>query len=137
MLNFFKFGDSSATLWEAHSDSDDDIEEQKNLITGSRNINNNFICEPVFDYAIQYFNNHNYIIEYIICDNNEKHIINVFDKRNNNILNFDDFYISLYDYKCINNNNICNQYIYINLAGTNVVCTLCKNKHSVNQIMKK
>ena len=31
MLNFFKFGDSSATLWEAHSDSDDDIEEQNNF----------------------------------------------------------------------------------------------------------
>ena len=30
-MNFFKFGDSSATLWEAHSDSDDDIEEQNNF----------------------------------------------------------------------------------------------------------
>jgi hypothetical protein len=31
MINFFKFGDSSATLWEAHSDSDDDIEDQNNF----------------------------------------------------------------------------------------------------------
>ena len=31
MINFFKFGDPSATLWEAHSDSDDDIEEQNNF----------------------------------------------------------------------------------------------------------
>jgi hypothetical protein len=30
-MNFFKFGDSSTTLWEAHSDSDDDIEDQNNF----------------------------------------------------------------------------------------------------------
>ena len=31
MMNFFKFSDSSDTLWEAHSDSDDDIEDQNNF----------------------------------------------------------------------------------------------------------
>ena len=30
-MKFFKFADSSATLWEAHSDSDDDIEDQNNF----------------------------------------------------------------------------------------------------------
>ena len=31
MMNFFQFGDSSSTLWEAHSDSDDDVEDHNNF----------------------------------------------------------------------------------------------------------